>query len=204
MNAKSLAPCIRLPMIRRAVPLAFVLACLFPPIAAQAQSREDYSFKMPIEYPSLGVGPQLTLGYVRLTPGMETAQVTRAIIDALQKMQMSIDKPAIALDDPLPLPQKKEWETDLVKIEPEKIKRHNDLHPTMKLDTRHTFWLRYKGSYQIVDRELIFKLFPVLEHSAQLGRPRPYKKPYSGIYFRDLLQDSVKIELAKTAEAVTE
>lgn len=179
---------------RYGLALAFALMWLSLPAASLAQQREDYSFEMPIEYASLGVGPQPALGHIRLQPGLEAARVTRAIIDALQAMQLSIVKPALDLDDPLP--QRQPWETDVVEISAEQIESHNRATPAMALPQDRIFGLRYKGAYRIENRELRFTLTPVLMQRGVSGKFRKYDKAYSGMYFHGLLKTAMTAELA--------
>lgn len=181
---------------RLLVTCALAVACV--PAAGAAQERKDYDFSMPIEYASLGVGPQPALGHIRLEPGLEAARVTRAIIDALQAMQLSIVKPRIDLDDPLP--QKKEWETDVVEVAARDIEAHNRAAPAMALPGNRVYGLRYKGAYRIEQRELRFTLTPVLMHRGVSGKFRQYSQAYSGMYFHGLLKAAMAAELARAQQ----
>lgn len=200
MNACCHRACLQRASIHRraAAPmavLAFALAWLSLPVTSIAQQQEDYSFEMPIEYASLGVGPQPALGHIRLQPGLESARVTRAIIDALQAMQLSIVKPKLDLDDPLP--QKKPWETDVVEISAAQVETHNRATPAMALPENRIYGLRYKGVYRIENRELRFTLMPELMHRGVSGKFRKYDKAYSGMYFHGLLKTAMTAELAR-------
>lgn len=175
--------------------LALVLSASILPAASLAQPRENYSFAMPIEYASLGVGPQPALGYIRLEYGLENARVTRAIIDALQAMQLSIVEPKLDLDDPLP--QRKEWATDVVEIGAQQVQAYNLKVPAMALQENKIYGLRYRGSYLIANRELRFNLTPELMHRGVSGKFRKYPDQYSGMYFHDLLKAAMAAELSK-------
>lgn len=179
------------------VTLAFIaLLCLGAAAELAAQDKkDDYRFAMPIEYRSLGVGPQPALGHIPLEPGLEASKITRAILNSLQKMDMNIIKPKLDLDDPLP--QRKEWTTDVVQISALQIQAHNQAAPGMKLPENHLYGLQYKGKYQIVNRELVFTLTPILMHRGAGGKFRSFNRPYSGMYFHNVLKTAMVIELAK-------
>jgi hypothetical protein len=150
-------------------------------------------------YKGIGVGPQALAGMIVLERGMESRVASRAIIDAVQSLQLAFREPASVGLDTL-LPPGKSWTTDVLPIERASIVAYNEsATPRMAIPADRLYGVQYIGVYAIVDRELRFNIAAKLFQRGAASAERPYSRDYSGDWFVAQLRDAIRAKLTAAA-----
>jgi hypothetical protein len=155
----------------------------------------DGSLTVPFAYRGIGVGPSSMAGVIELERGMESRVASRAIIDAVQSLQLAFQEPATVSLDTL-LPPKTKWKTDVMPIERASMEAYNaSVQPRMAVPLNRLYGVQYSGEYAVVERELRFNVSAKLYQRGAASADRPYGQDYSGAYFIKQLTDVIRTKL---------
>ena len=132
------------------------------------------SFSVPFLYRGMGMGPEPLLGMVVVERGEEDRLVSRALLETMQAMQMSIVEPPASLEHLIPAGLT--WKTGITVLDQGLIQQHNERFPHMALPTDRIYGLQYVGSYVIQNKEFRFRLESHLYHRGIGAEFRPYQK----------------------------
>lgn len=214
----SITPLQRFSSIARLVVLTFIAAFLFVCITHEGVSSRETkngstgkvnglgdgaeSFSVPIiSYDIYDIQKSFEplIGKVVLRKGAEAKTVSWAVLEAMQRMQLSVIEPPTQLDTLIP--PDKPWKTDIAPLRPEDIQEHNSRFPQMALPKDHLYGIQYEGEYKIIENELRFKLKSLLHHRGFSGPYSLYSlKDYSGNFFFERAEVQIK-ECLRAASA---
>lgn len=163
---------------------------------------QSESMSVPFAYSGIGVGPSAMAGVIELERGMESRIASRAIIDAVQSLQLAFIEPTPVGLDTL-LPPKKSWTTDVLPIERASIEAYNANAPArMTVPIDRLYSVQYTGEYAVVDRELRFNIAVKLFQRGAASAARPYARDYSGAYFIRQLTEAIRTKLIAATAAM--
>ena len=203
----SITPLQRFSSIARLVVLTFIAAFLFVCITHEGVSSGETKNGSTGKVNRLGDGAESfsvlikshnkassesVWGTVWLPEGAEAKTVSWAVVQAMQRMQLSVIEPPRIQLDTLILPDKL-WKTDIAPLRPEDIQEHNNRFPRMALPKDHLYGIQYEGEYKIIKDELRFKLKSLLHHRGSSGPYSLYShKDYSGNFFFERAKIQIK------------
>ncbi len=112
---------------------------------------EVYSFSVELNYPTFGVAPQpMRIGRVDLTPGQEPKYATWAVIEGLSRIGADVE----IEDLEVLIEPRKQWVTNIARIERELIDAHNEQASDVELPNNRLYGVRYSGSYFVESNAL--------------------------------------------------
>jgi hypothetical protein len=157
--------------------------------------EDDGSFAVPYAYKGFGAGPQPVFGVVELNEGAEASTISWALLEAMQRLQLSVIEPPTQLDKLLP--PGKPWKTDIALLDPKNIQEHNRRFPHMALPGDRVYGIQYEGEYIVLKKELRFQLKSILYHRGMASDDyRLYpRKDYSGSFFKERAEALIKEHL---------
>lgn len=169
-----------------AVLAAMLGACASAPPAGPS----PVSFSVPYSTPSFGAGPQPVSGDLQLHAGREQEAVGWAIVDALQRMQLSLIEPQLRAADTLPAG--KPWKTDVASLDADAVLEHNRRFPAIPLPADRIYGIQYSGEYAVLEHELRFRLESTLYQRGAGSAFRAYDgREYSGVFFFERARDRI-------------
>ncbi len=151
-------------------------------------------FSIPFYYRGLGVGGQPRVGFVPLRRGEEEAVVTRALLESLQDLEMSIVEPPVDLDTLIP--PEETWKTGRTELPNDIIARHNQEYPALAVPNNRIYAIEYEGRYKILPNEFRLNMASRLYHKGLGGQFRPFESAeYSSEFFMELIQAGMRLYL---------
>lgn len=155
-------------------------------------------FVVPLAFTDgLGVGAGAVEGAFEIGKDDVNKAASRAIVLALQELEISIQEPPLKAGELLP--QRRKWVSDRAPVTASRIRDHNVSHPEMKLSEQFNYQIAYLGEYVVERNELIFRVSAQLYESAAAAGQREYKQPYSGRFFVDVLGKLIQSKLRGAA-----
>ena len=127
--------------------------------------------------------------------------VSRALLEAMQEMEMSFVEPPTSLEQLIPAG--KTWKTGITAIPERLIEQHNENHPDYALQTNRIYGIQYEGIYWVLHKEKEFRF--ILEshlYNRGLGAGfRPYKRnDYSGNFFLERVKERINNHIIRLSE----
>jgi hypothetical protein len=166
--------------------MLLVKGCAGPTQIKKEDAPISDEFSIPFYYRGLGVAGQPRVGFVPLNRGEEEAVVTKALLESLQDLEMSIVEPPIDLD--ALIPPEETWKTGKTELSGEIITRHNQKHPDRAVPNNRIYALEYEGSYAIRRDEFRLNIASKLYHKGLGGQFRPFESAeYSSEFFMELI-----------------
>ncbi|WP_020683952.1 hypothetical protein [Marinobacterium rhizophilum] len=164
-----------------------------PNVGGGPAAGED-EFSIPFYYRGLGVAGQPRVGFVPLRHGEEGAVVTRALLESLQALEMSIVEPPIDLETLIQPEQT--WKTGRTELPDAIITRHNEEYPDQAIPNNRIYAIEYEGRYKILPNEFRLDLASKLYHKGLGGDFRPFESAdYSSKFFMGLIQSGMRAYL---------
>lgn len=179
------------------VPLA--LALLSGACAARAGGQpSDETLVVPYRLRTIGIGSQPVAGVLVLDEGSEPDLISKSLIAAFQRLELSVVNPPLGPADRL-LPGR-EWTTDTAPIAQAVVDKHNGAAPLLKLASDKYYGIQYTGQYAIGREELRFTVRALLHERGSLSDFKRYPgEMYSAVFFADLLKQAIREALAQAA-----
>ena len=174
--------------------VVIVSGCAGPSGVVNETPLSKGEFSIPFQYRGLGVGGQPRAGFVPLNRGEEETVVSRALLEALQDLEMSVIEPPIDLV--ALIPPEETWKTARTGLSDQLIAQHNREYPDLAIPEDRLYAIEYEGIYRVVQNEFRFSMKSLLYHKGLGGQFRPFESAdYSSEFFMELIAAGMRSHL---------
>lgn len=181
----------------------FLLLAVAFSAASTAQDEQTAPQRVEIQFPlrfaTLGTPtPEVGVAIVVANVAEADKQISTILLKGLQDLGLQIESPQLDLKSFL-LPGK-EWTSSAFELNDDWIKGYNSAAPS-PLPAGRVYAVKFVGRYEYAPEKLKIALAVELLERSQLGPLRSVRFAYSGRYFADRLERSIRSELAKQSAA---
>ena len=134
--------------------------------APSSQAQTVWAVQRPFRSDGAGVGGGDVLGQLRITPGAERAIASRALVDALQKMNLSVVRPQVELAGTIP--PRREWESDIAELPRALIDGYNREASQLTLPVAR-YGIRFKGQHDVANSRFRYRMNALLFERGSVG-----------------------------------
>ncbi len=179
-----------------------LLAVMFSPASSAPDEPtvlQSVEIQIPLRFATLGTPtPEVGVAIVVSNVAEADKQISTILLKGLQDLGLQIESPKLDLKSFL-LPGK-EWTSSAFELNDDWIKGYNAAAPS-PLPAGRVYAVKFVGRYEYAPANLRIALAVELLERSQLGPFRNVRFAYSGRYFADRLERSIRSELVKQPTA---
>ena len=146
-----------------------------------SQSHGIWALQKPFRSDGAGIGGDDVLGELIIAPGTERDVASRALVQALHQMHLSVVRPQMGLAGTIP--PKRQWESDVAEVPRVLIDGYNREAPQLALPVAR-YGIQFKGEHDVSYSRFRYKVDALLFERGSVGPwHRVGDSRYVGDYF---------------------